>query len=79
MPHIDYFLATISPYTYLTGTRLEDIAQRHGATITYKPLDIMQLFGRTGGTPPKDRHISRQEYRLMDMERSARGWVCHST
>ena len=73
MPHIDYFLATISPYTYLTGTRLEDIAQRHGATITYKPLDIMQLFGRTGGTPPKDRHISRQEYRLMDMERSARG------
>ncbi len=72
MAHIDYFFATISPYTYLAGTRLEDIAARHGATITYKPLDIMQLFGRTGGTPPKDRHVSRQEYRLMDIERSAR-------
>ncbi|WP_371157202.1 2-hydroxychromene-2-carboxylate isomerase [Jannaschia sp. 2305UL9-9] len=68
---IDYYFATISPFTYLTGTRLEEMAQRHGATITYKPLSIMDLFARTGGTPPKDRHPSRQEYRLIDMQRSA--------
>ncbi|WP_099825584.1 2-hydroxychromene-2-carboxylate isomerase [Oceaniglobus indicus] len=72
MAHIDYYLAVISPYTYLAGQRLEEIAAKHGATITYKPLDIMQLFARTGGQPPKDRHPSRQEYRLMDLERSAR-------
>ena len=23
MPHIDYYFATISPYTYLAGTRME--------------------------------------------------------
>ena len=71
MPHIDYFFATISPFTYLGGTRLEEIAKRHGATITYKPLDIMALFNRTGGTPPKDRHPNRQAYRLQELRRQS--------
>ena len=72
MPHIDYYLATISPNCYLAGRRPGDIAAKHGATITYKPLDIMGLFSRTGGTPPGQRHVSRQEYRLIEIERSAR-------
>ena len=72
MPHIDYYLATISPNCYLAGRRPGDIAAKHGATITYKPLDIMGLFSRTGGTPPGQRHVSRQEYRLIEIARSAR-------
>jgi len=72
MPHIDYYLATISPYTYLAGTRLEAIAKRHNAQITYKPLDIAALFARTGGVLPKDRHISRIEYRAQELPRQAR-------
>lgn len=71
MAHIDYYFATISPYTYLCGTRPAQIAAAHGATITYKPLDLMALFARTGGLPPKDRHPNRQEYRLQDMKRRA--------
>lgn len=72
MPQIDYFFSTLSPFTYLCGTRVEEIAQKHGATITYKPLDIMALFARTGGTPPNERHPNRQEYRLQDLRRRAR-------
>lgn len=72
MAHIDYFFATISPFTYLAGTRLEEIAARHGATITYKPLDIMALFARTGGTHPKDRHPNRMAYRAQELDRAAR-------
>lgn len=72
MAHIDYYFSTISPYAYLAGGRLEDIAAKHGATITYKPLDIMALFGRTGGVSPKERHISRQEYRGLDLVRQAK-------
>ena len=71
MPHIDYYFATISPFTYLSGTQLEAVAKKHDATITYKPLDIMGLFGRTGGISPKDRHPNRQAYRLQDMRRRA--------
>lgn len=72
MAHIDYYLATISPNCYLAGTRPAEIAAKHGATLTYKPLDIMGLFSRTGGIPPGQRHQSRQEYRLMEMERASK-------
>lgn len=72
MPHIDYYLATISPNCYLAGARPGEIAGKHGATITYKPLDLMTLFARTGGVPPAQRHVSRQEYRLIEIARSAR-------
>jgi 2-hydroxychromene-2-carboxylate isomerase len=72
VPKLDYYFATISPFTYLAGTRLTDIAARHGLKVVYKPLDIMGLFGRTGGIPPKDRHPNRQAYRLQDLERAAK-------
>jgi 2-hydroxychromene-2-carboxylate isomerase len=72
MAHIDYFFSTISPFAYLAGTGLESISARHGATIAYKPLDITALFGRTGGTPAKDRHPSRREYRLQELHRQSR-------
>lgn len=71
MTHIDYYFATISPFTYLAGTRLEDIAARHGATISYKPLDAPALFPRTGGQAFKDRPQSRKDYRAQDLRRQA--------
>lgn len=69
MARIDYFFATQSPYAYLAGSRLEEIAARHGAEIAYRPLDLNALFARTGGVALKDRHPSRQEYRLQDLAR----------
>jgi 2-hydroxychromene-2-carboxylate isomerase len=71
MAHIDYYFATISPYTYLCGVRPADIAKAHGATITYRPIDLMNVFSRTGGQPPAERHPNRQAYRLQDMRRRA--------
>ena len=72
MADIDYFFATLSPYSYLAGLRLEEIAAKHDATIAYKPVDIIALFGRTGGVPPKDRHPSRIEYRAQELVRQAK-------
>ena len=72
MAHVDYYFSTLSPFAYLAGTRLEEIAAKHGASVTYKPLDIMALFPRTGGTPPKDRHPSRLAYRAQDLPRQAK-------
>ncbi|MFC3629649.1 2-hydroxychromene-2-carboxylate isomerase [Paracoccus angustae] len=71
MANIDYYFGTISPWAYLAGDRLERIAARHGAAITYKPLDILQLFDRTGGVRPADRHPSRMEYRAQELPRWA--------
>jgi len=72
MAQIDYYFATLSPYCYLAEQRLEAVAAKHGATINYKPFDIIAGFGRTGGTSPKDRHISRIEYRAQELPRQAK-------
>ncbi|MFD1911697.1 2-hydroxychromene-2-carboxylate isomerase [Halodurantibacterium flavum] len=71
MAHIDYYLTTLSPYVYLAGTRLEEIAARHGATIRYKPVDTTALFGRTGGQVLADRHQARKDYRLQELRRQS--------
>ncbi|MGB7268577.1 MAG: 2-hydroxychromene-2-carboxylate isomerase [Albidovulum sp.] len=71
MAQIDYYFSTISPFTYLAGQRLEAIAAKHGAGVSYKPIDILALFSRTGGMPPKDRHESRKTYRLQELRRQA--------
>lgn len=71
MRHIDYYFSTMSPYTYLGGTRLESIAARHGASLRYRPLDVMALFDRTGGVRPADRHPARKAYRLQELRRQS--------
>lgn len=71
MAGIDYFFATVSPYTYLAGMRLEEIAGRHGLTVSYKPVDVLALFDRTGGIRPADRHQSRKDYRLQELRRQS--------
>ncbi|NKX44249.1 2-hydroxychromene-2-carboxylate isomerase [Roseicyclus persicicus] len=73
MAHIDYYFSTVSPYTYLAGTRMEEVAARHGATIAYKPIDLTGgIFPRTGGLAVKDRHPARLDYRLQELHRQSK-------
>ena len=69
MAKIDYFFSLLSPFTYLAGQRLEQIAARHGAEIIYRPTDIQAVFAETGGVPVPKRHPFRQEYRLQELRR----------
>lgn len=72
MAQIDYFFAPMSPFTYLGGAGLEEVAARHGASIRYLPLDAPALFLRTGGQLLADRHESRKTYRLQELRRGAK-------
>ena len=72
MAHIDYYLFPLSPFTYLAGDRLERIAAQHGASVTYKPFDLIAAFARTGGTPLPERPKARLDYRAQDLMRTAR-------
>lgn len=72
MTQIDYFLAIQSPFVYLAGKRPAEIAAKHGATLNYRPLDAMQLFARTGGQAPADRHPARRAYAAQDRLRQAK-------
>jgi 2-hydroxychromene-2-carboxylate isomerase len=72
MAEIDYYLSPISPFTYLAGSRLEEIAARRGASVAYKPVQLTRIFAETGTPQLKDRHPSRRSYRLQDLARVAR-------
>ncbi|MCV2882266.1 2-hydroxychromene-2-carboxylate isomerase [Actibacterium sp. XHP0104] len=71
MSHIDYYFSVLSPFAYLAGDRMETIAAAHGATITYKPIDIGALFPRSGGVPLPQRPEARRAYRLKDLQRQS--------
>lgn len=71
MTHIDYYMTSSSPFVYLAGARPAEIAAKHGATLTYKPLETWELFRRTGGKPQPERHESRKAMRLQEMRRQA--------
>ncbi|WP_238363906.1 2-hydroxychromene-2-carboxylate isomerase [Mesobacterium pallidum] len=70
MPHVTYYFSMLSPWTYLAGSRLEQMAAETGTTISYRPFDIMALFPRTGGKPLGERPPARQAYRLQELERT---------
>lgn len=72
MAHIDYYTITLSPFAYLAADGLEQIAAKHGATITYKPVNLMQVFAQTGGVVPAERHPARQAYRMQELTRIAK-------
>ncbi|SNY48737.1 2-hydroxychromene-2-carboxylate isomerase [Pseudooceanicola antarcticus] len=69
-PHIDYYFTPVSPWTYLAGDGLEQIAARTGASIAYKPVDLMKVFAQTGGTALGERPPARVEYRMQELKRA---------
>lgn len=72
MVQIDYYFSVFSPFVYLAGDRLEQIAARQGARIRYVPVDTAALFPRTGGQVLAERHESRKAYRLQELARWSR-------
>ena len=72
MAEIDYYLFPLSPFSYLAGLRLEEIAAQRGARINYKPVELFRIFAETGTLPPKDRPESRKRYRMQDIARVAK-------
>ena len=69
MKHIDYYFATISPWTFLGHERLVEIARKHGATIAVKPVNFGEIFPVSGGLPLSKRAPQRQAYRLVELRR----------
>lgn len=69
MIQIEYYFSPVSPFTYLAGDRLEQLAAELGVTIQYHPFDIGAVFAATGGVPVGQRSPQRQAYRLQELQR----------
>ena len=68
---IDFYFDFSSPYGYLAAAKVNDIADRHGRTVSWRPILLGAVFKVTGqrplpGIPLKGAYIKR------DLERSAR-------
>lgn len=68
---IDYFFICSSPFAYLGHHALHEIAGRHGATIRYRPVDIMGVWESSGSVPLGKRTPTRQRYRRIELQRIA--------
>ncbi len=68
---IDYFLVPQSPWTYFGHARFSAMAAAAGATVRIKPMDLGQIFPKTGGLPVGQRSAQRQAYRLVELRRFA--------
>lgn len=66
---IDYYFWINSDWAYLGADRLEGIAARHGVKIRYKPVDLIDVYSRTGGIPLAQRSHERQAYREAELQR----------
>jgi 2-hydroxychromene-2-carboxylate isomerase len=67
--HIDYYFATISPWTFLGHERFVAIARKHDAQIAVKPMNLGEVFPVSGGLPLSKRAPQRQAYRLVELKR----------
>ena len=72
MADIDYYVFPLSVFSYLAGLEFEEIAARHGARVTYKPVQLMRMMAEVGTQTVAERHVSKQKYRLQDIARVAR-------
>ncbi|ABY31731.1 2-hydroxychromene-2-carboxylate isomerase [Methylorubrum extorquens] len=68
-PTITYYFSFLSLWSYVGSRAFRDLAERNGARIVYKPVDLMAVFAAGGGKPVKERPRQRQAYRLVEMQR----------
>jgi 2-hydroxychromene-2-carboxylate isomerase len=69
MNAIDYYFWMNSDWAYLGADRLEQIAARHDVKIRYMPVDLPDVYRRTGGQLLSNRAPERQAYRIVELKR----------
>ncbi len=66
---VTFYFSVLSPWVYFGGPRFHAIARESGATIVYRPIDLLRVFRETGGTPLAALSPSRQAFRARERAR----------
>lgn len=69
MLNIDYYFSLASPWAYIGHVPFMEVARRHDATVSCKPVSLAKVFPETGGLPLPKRHPARQRYRILELQR----------
>ena len=70
-PPIDFFFDFSSPYGYIAATRIDELAERCGRTVAWRPILLGVVF-KTTGMGPLPTVPLKGAYSLHDFTRSAR-------
>ena len=71
IPPIDFYFEFASPYGYMAAERIDAVAAKHGASVTWRPILLGAIFKTTGSKPNMDIPL-KGPYLLRDVPRSAR-------
>lgn len=66
---LSVYFSLISPWAYIGHGEMLRIAEQYGLDIDYRPVSLTKLFPESGGLPLPKRHESRQNYRLIELQR----------
>jgi len=75
MVKIDYYMSSVSTWSYIGHAAFCDMARRHGVEVAIRPVDLGAVFDNSGALPLAKRSPARQRYRFLEMQRfvEARG------
>ncbi|ANC90653.1 2-hydroxychromene-2-carboxylate isomerase [Azospirillum humicireducens] len=68
---IDFYFDFASPYGYFASLRIDELAAKHGRTVTWRPVLLGAIFKVTGMKPNLQQPL-RGEYLTHDVGRIAR-------
>lgn len=66
---IHYIFSCISPWAYLGHDPVIEISEKYNVELLFRPVSLLKLFEQTGGMPLAKRPISRQNYRMLELQR----------
>lgn len=68
---IDYFVTSVSPWTYLGHEAARELASKHGAKLNVRPVNLGEMFKESGQVALAQRPPVRQRYRFIELQRYA--------
>ncbi len=66
---IDFYMVTISPWSYLSLNRLRYFSEKYDLNINIKPIDIFSIFKENNTKGVKERPIPIQKNRINELKR----------
>ncbi|HYG91629.1 MAG TPA: 2-hydroxychromene-2-carboxylate isomerase [Azospirillum sp.] len=75
---IDFYFDFASPYGYFASLRIDELAAKHGRTVTWRPILLGAVFKVTGMKPNTHQPL-RGDYLVHDVRRIARLMGCPFT
>lgn len=69
---IDYYYSLVSPWVFLGHPQFLAMVGRTGASVTYRPITVAEIFPKTGGLPLAKRPPERRAYRMLELKRWSR-------